>query len=339
MSYSNLSRVSQNLALRKSPERKCPPSKTFLCPPLCCKYTCHCCDCLCYNCCHCCCNPCCTPCLHFDYSSGSSNLETKKDEGNNLKNSQNLMESNKIQENEPQIEEEPKENINEFSKYEQNQFNDFLRKLMDVESKVEDAKISLAINPDFNCEDAFRLFESNDKGFLDKDDIECGLNLIGIFPTRKELNLLMKRFDLQKNGYINFADFFDMVVPFEKSYRQRVENRPPQSCCPCRSPDVFTSKTVYYLKNLFNLLINSENEINNDRRTLGTLRLKLNEIFGLLDKDGKGYFDNNEMMEYFDNNGMLDNNRGADLLFIRLDKNRNGKIDFPEVEDELQTLY
>ena len=29
----------------------------------------------------------------------------------------------------------------------------------------------------------------------------------------------------------------------------------------------------------------------------------------------------------------------VDLLFIRLDKNRNGKIDFPEVEDELQTLY
>ena len=49
--------------------------------------------------------------------------------------------------------------------------------------------------------------------------------------------------------------------------------------------------------------------------------------------------DDKEMMEYFDNNGLLDNNRDADLLFIRLDKNRNGKIDYPEVEDELQTLY
>jgi len=249
------------------------------------------------------------------------------------------MESTKIQTKGPQMEEEQQENINEFANYEQNLFNDFLRKLMDIESKIEDAKISLAINPDFNCEDAFRLFESNDKGYLDRDDIEDGLNLIGICPSRKDLNLLMRRFDLQKNGYINFADFFDMVVPFEKSYRQRVENRPPQSCCPCRSPDVFTNKTVYYLKNLFNLIINYENEINNDRKLLGTVRLKLNDIFGLLDKDGKGYFENNEMIEYFNNNGMLDNNRGADLLFIRLDKNRNGKIDFPEVEDELQTLY
>jgi len=263
----------------------------------------------------------------------------KQNETNNLKNSQKFMESTKYQTRGPQMEEEQQENINEFAKYEQNLFNDFLRKLMDIESQIEDAKISLAINPDFNCEDAFRLFESNDKGFLDKDDIEDGLNLIGICPSRKDLNLLMRRFDLQRNGYINFADFFDMVIPFEKSYRQRVENRPPQSCCPCRSPDVFTSKTVYYLKNLFNLIINYENEINNDRKLLGTVRLKLNEIFGLLDKDGKGYFENGEMLEYFNNNGMLDNNRGADLLFIRLDKNRNGKIDFPEVEDELQTLY
>jgi len=338
MSYSNIGKVSKNLAIRKSPERKCPPSKTYLCPSLCVKCPCHCCNCLCCTCCHCCCRPCCIHCLNFDYTS-TTDMVDKKNDGNNLKNSQNFMETTKNRTKGPQMEEEQQENINQFAKYEQNQFNDFLHKLMDIESKIEDAKISLAINPDFNCEDAFRLFESNDKGFLDKDDIEDGLNLIGIYPTRKQLNLLMRRFDLQKNGYINFADFFDMVVPFEKSYRQRVESRPPQSCCPCRSPDVFSSKTVYYLKNLFNLIINFENEINNDRKALGTVRLKLNEIFGLLDRDGKGYLENNEMMEYFYNNGMLDNNRGADLLFIRLDKNRNGKIDFPEVEDELQTLY
>ena len=35
----------------------------------------------------------------------------------------------------------------------------------------------------------------------------------------------------------------------------------------------------------------------------------------------------------------MTNNRDADLLFIRLDKNRNGKIDFREVEDEIQTVY
>ena len=334
MSRSELNRVSQNLSLRLSPKRNYPPSLTTLCRPcsICCCNPCTCCH---YRCCNCCCYPCCCyPCLHFDYSSSLDKDNTK------LKNSKNLMNSNNIEEDNERLREEEKQKIeNEYRNYEKNKFNDFLRKLMEIESKIEDAKISLALNPDFNCEDAFRLFESNDKGVLDKNDIKNGLNLLCIFPTNKELDLLMKRFDLQKNGFLNYADFFDMVVPFEKSYRERVENRAPQSCCPCSSPDVFSDKTIYYLKNLFNLLISSENEINDLRRMMGTVRIKLNDIFALFDKDGKGFFDNKEMLEYFDNNGMLDDNKAADLLFIRLDKNRNGKIDFPEVEDELQTLY
>ena len=337
MSLSNNKDSTAKLSLRLSPDRKYPPYKTSLCPPLCCKCCCNVCVCCCCHCCSCCC--CCDPCLNFDYSSSSPLEKENEEKEDNLKYSKNLEEENKYQMKQPLKEEEPKLNIKKYVPYEQKQFNDFLKKLKEIESKIEDAKISLAINPDFNCEDAFRLFESNDKGFLDKNDIKEGLNLICIFPTQKELNLLMKRFDLQKNGFLNYADFFDMVVPFEKSYRQRVESRPPRSCCPCRSPEVFSNKTIYYLKNLFNLIINFENEINNYRRNLGTLRLKLNDIFALLDKDGKGFFENKEMMEYFDNNGLLQNIRDADLLFIRLDKNRNGKIDFPEVEDELQTLY
>ncbi len=332
MSSSDLNRVSQNLSLRLSPQRRYPPSMTTLCRPcyVCCCNPCICCR---YRCCHCCCYPCCcSPCLNFDYSSP---LEKDK----NLKYSKNMIDDKNVDQNEPLKEEEKEKIVNEYKNYEKNKFNDFLRKLMEIESRIEDAKISLAINPDFNCEDAFRLFESNDKGFLDKTDIKNGLNLLCIFPTNKELDLLMKRFDLQKNGYLNFADFFDMVVPFEKSYRERVENRCPQSCCPCRSPDVFSDKTIYYLKNLFTLLIDSENEINDLRKMMGTVRLKLNDIFALLDQDGKGFFENKEMIEYFENNGLLDDNKAADLLFIRLDKNRNGKIDFPEVEDELQTLY
>ena len=252
MSSSDLNRVSQNLSLRLSPQRRYPPSMTTLCRPcyVCCCNPCICCR---YRCCHCCCYPCCcSPCLNFDYSSP---LEKDK----NLKYSKNMIDDKNVDQNEPLKEEEKEKIVNEYKNYEKNKFNDFLRKLMEIESRIEDAKISLAINPDFNCEDAFRLFESNDKGFLDKTDIKNGLNLLCIFPTNKELDLLMKRFDLQKNGYLNFADFFDMVVPFEKSYRERVENRCPQSCCPCRSPDVFSDKTIYYLKNLFTLLIDSEN--------------------------------------------------------------------------------
>ena len=339
-----IGKVSQNLSLRLSPERKYRPSnnipsyssKTNYSPVICCqKYCCSCCCrynfCYCYN--PCCCCHCCI--LDNDYNKvDSSNKLNLQDKNDNI-NSSGLMGSTKDQTNQnPSLQKK-----NTYFTYEQNQFNDFLKKLMEMESKIEDTKTNLANNPDFNCEDAFRLFETNDKGYLDENDIKCGLSLIGINPTNQEVRLFMKRFDLQKNGYINYADFFDIVVPFEKNYRTRVENRIPNSCCPCRSPEVFSQNTVDQLRELFNLIINCENEINNMRRSFGTLRLNLRDIFGLLDKNRCGYFSNEDLLEYLDSNGILSNIRDADLLFIRLDKNRNGKIDFFEVEDEIQTIY
>ena len=79
-----------------------------------------------------------------------------------------------------------------------NQFKEFLRKLMKVESQIEDEKFILAKNSDFNREDAFRFFKSGDKGYLDKNDIKNDLNSIGVNPSEQELNILMKRIDLKK---------------------------------------------------------------------------------------------------------------------------------------------
>jgi Ca2+-binding EF-hand superfamily protein len=210
---------------------------------------------------------------------------------------------------------------------------------MDAENQIENAKIGLACNPDFNCEDAFRIFELNGRGCIDQFDLKCGLNLLGVYPTDQEVRLLMKRFDLQKTGTLNYADFFDMLVPFEKEYRNMVENRLPNSCCPCRCPDVFCPSTICSLRNLFNLIINLENSINNNRKLFGTLRLKLRDIFRLLDILGCGYFTNSDLNVYLRNRGIFSTNKDADLLFIRLDKNRNGKIFYGDVEDEVQTIY
>ena len=72
---------------------------------------------------------------------------------------------------------------------------------------------------------------------------------------------------------------------------------------------------------------------------MGTLRIKLRDIFGLIDSMKRGYFNNGDLLVYLQKEGILVDDKDVDLLFIRLDKNRNGKIDYREVEDELQTLY
>ena len=228
-----IGKVSQNLSLRLSPERKYQP-KIFSCQNCFC-YPCRCCTvchflpCRCCRICHCspctclslrCYSPCCSPCRP---RSPVPPCPNKFSSPIRSYGSPKVMRSNINTYCSP-----PRNN---YIAYEESQFNDFLRKLMSYESQIENAKINLALNPDFNCDDAFKIFELNGRGFLDECDLKCGLNLIGVFPTDQEVRLLMKRFDLLKEGTINYADFFDMLVPFEKQYRNAVENRCPSPCC------------------------------------------------------------------------------------------------------------
>ena len=352
-----ISRVSQNLSLRLSPERKYSP-KRMVCPICCCApcrccEICHCLPCRCCHFCHCCPCRCHSSPLRYRTSSPLrtspspiSNSFKKTYSPNRFWGSDSFMDSTNFRTyNSPSRLRNPNTNFNfssnnyNYNNYEQRQFNDLLRKLMSIESQIEKIKIDLALSPDFNVEDAFRLFELDGRGYLDKEDLKCGLNLIGVCPTDHELRLLMNRFDLQKQGGISFPDFFDIVVPFEKDYRSMVERRLPRSCCPCRCLDVFTISTICTLKNLFKLLIATENEINDIRRSLCILRIKLKDIFELIDYLKIGYFNNKDLVDYFQKENIDYDDKDLDLLFIRLDKNRNGKIDYKEIEDELQTLY
>ena len=325
-----LSKVSPNLSIRLSPERKFSPRR---CRYPCACITCHCSPCICCKICHylpCRCihySPirCCSPCHIRTVRPCSPCPNPCRRPCSPLKVSNNRYNS-------------PKVKIN-YNEYEERQFNDFLSKLMLAENKIESAKVNLALNSDFNCEDAFRIFELNGRGFINQCDLKCGLNLLGIYPTDQEVRLLMKRFDLQNQGFLNYADFFDMLVPYEKDYRNMVENRLPNSCCPCRCPEIFCCGTLCALKNVFNLIIELENDINNNRRLFGTLRLKLKEIFRLLDYPNRGYFSNNDLMVYLQKNGIFISNKLADLLFIRLDRSRNGNVFYKDIEDEVQTLY
>ena len=330
MSYDckEVSQVSPSLSLRLNPERKYKDFDKYCCRVCCCS-PCICCPrCYCPPC-RCCCR-CKKPFLSTKNNTNYSPNELNTN--NNLRNSNAGIGSNYSRADSQSQDKSP------YYNYDKIQFNEFLSKLMDIELKIESVKSDLANVQEFNIEDAFKIFE-NEKECITEEDLKKGLNYIGVVPNTQDIKLLMKRFDLFKKGNLNFADFFDIIVPFEQNVRKKVENRKPNCCCPRRCPEVFSNQTLFGLRNLFNLIINSENEINEMRKMFGTLRLNLRDIFTILDKGGKGYFTDEELMEYLQSNGLLSNVKAADLLFIRLDKNRNGKIDYYEVEEEMETLY
>ena len=179
-----ISRVSKNLSLRLSPERKYGPKITscpicYCCPCKCCSI-CHYLPCRCCRFCHCC------PCSCIIHSPlryrASSPIRTSSPIFNktyspnrNFGQSSNLMGSTNFSTyHSPTRLRNPNTGFSKYNynDYEQRQFNDFLKKLMMIESQIEKIKIDLSLNPDFNCEDAFRLFELDGRGYLKKKIIK-----------------------------------------------------------------------------------------------------------------------------------------------------------------------
>ena len=272
-----------------------------------------------------------------EYSKLNNNYNTKNDNTFNNLRSYNLFEQDEYEQNQNYNENDIK--VYNQNEYEENQFNEFLRQIMVAEGQIERIKVNLALRPDFNCEDCFRIFELDGKGKLYPEDIKEGLNLIGVFYSDFEIDLFFKRFDLKNKGYIDYSDFFDIFVPFQREYRNIVEERKPNSCCPCRCPDIFCPETLSILKNLMDNIIKHENNFNFLRRGFTTLNLKLKHIFENIDILKMGYFTNSDLIVYLKKNKIFSDNLDADLLFIRLDRNRNGKIDYHEIYDETHPLY
>ena len=212
----------------------------------------------------------------------------------------------------------------------------YIYKLIEIESNIEEAKINLLMRSDFNVEDAFRIFENPENGNISFSDLQKGLKQLGIFASLKEIKLLMKRVDIKNKGFIDYSDFFDLLVPFQKKYRDNAERRIPSSFVPVYNRiDIFLLSTKIYLINLFRLIISCEDQLNIIKENIIEVKIQIENIFNKIDNSGLGYISDIELYIYLKNHEIISNECQNSLLFIRLDKNRDGKIELWEIEEEL----
>ena len=242
---------------------------------------------------------------------------------------------NNIENKDPNILENENNNLNKGAKetsLEIKELNDYIKFLLKGENKIENIKINLSKISDFSVEDAFRMFEKNGRGFLDRDDIKYGLSVLNIYPSEYNLDLFLRRFDLQKKGFISYEDFYDMIVPFEKEYRLNMNKRLPKSNCPqCDLGREINNM----LNSLFKFLIDFENKANIEKKSLN---IDFKDVFNELDNEKQGYFTFNNFLDYLKGYDLIEENINPDLLYIRLDKNRNGIIDLEEFAQEMTPL-
>ena len=292
----------------------------------------------------------------YQYNEDITNLKNPPKNSynqNNLNNIKNYMRPNTNENNENiniinsydnlknnQIENKNNVKPKNKNEYEEDQFIDYLKEAKLLEKKIENLRIQLTLRSDFNWEQIFRIFELEGRGFLAKEDLIEGFNKFGIFPNDSDINLLLKRYDLKKEGIITYTDFFELIVPISKNHRMMVEKRKinSESDNMLANPKEFSPETLKCIKNLFVAIFNGEFILNKIKENFNNLKMNFGDIFKSMDPMGLGYVGEKELVEFLQKNGIFTSSNDCDLLFLRLNKLRNGKIDFKEMSDEIEGL-
>lgn len=220
--------------------------------------------------------------------------------------------------------------------YDIEKVNIFLKLMLLKELEIESEKINFMNKSDLNFEELFEYFDREQKGYISEQDLKNEFDFMGINRNGNEAEIFMKRYDLMNSNKLNKSDFFDALVPFDKKYRMIMDNRNSSLNDKFKASKMSDYKNnILYLKQLFIFLINKEYEINEIKKKIYDLKGKLKIVFNLIDNNNKGYFCFNDLYSYFENNKLNFESYAVALLFIRLDKRRQGKIEISDFMKEL----
>lgn len=213
-------------------------------------------------------------------------------------------------------------------------FIDYLRYILGNEILIEKNKSKLALKYDFNIEDSIRIFKTKNikEKFISQNDFICGTQFLDLKFDIEEIKLLFSRYDIMNNGYLTYNDFYEMILPFDKQYREMVEKR--------KSKGKINEMTLKCLKDLMQCICISEISIEKERNKLMKYLndMSISKIFNKIDIDKKGFLLQKDLFNYLKswNINIFYNN--INLLFNRLDRDKDGIINLNDIIMEISIV-
>lgn len=212
-----------------------------------------------------------------------------------------------------------------------------LKDIMKAEKDLETRKIELSLRSDFNLVDAFRIFDTNGRGWITLSELRNGLNSIGLYPSISDSELVFKRFDINSDGVMKFSEFCDVFTPKSAEYSSVLNHRKAY----------FIYKPYYRIEEYFEP-ITREHLRDTARAHIETEVLaealrqhqSRNPYFNLLDAfktcdiDASGYISTYEIKALLESHGIYSSTKDVSALVDRYDKNKDGRISYSEFVSE-----
>ena len=101
------------------------------------------------------------------------------------------------------------------------------REQLELEKRLERVKIDLTLRTDFNLIDAFRIFDSEGKGWITPQEVKESLSLFGVFASIDDLNLYFSRYDKDEDGKLRYSEFCDSFLPTDAFHASLLAKKAP----------------------------------------------------------------------------------------------------------------
>jgi len=208
-----------------------------------------------------------------------------------------------------------------------------LRDLIRSENDIEREKVSLALKPDFNLTDAFKIFDVNYCGHICATELREGLAAIGVFPTSEELDLFITRYDTSGDRRLNMREFSDAFLALDAYYAGMVERRGSNHRYPLyRRDDCYQPDTQLEFRAVWRTDFRSEVAAESTRQKLQRMPyFNVYEAFNSLDQNDSGCISREEFKRLIQSRGFYVSEKEATEIVEKMDKNKNGRVSFAEV--------
>ena len=211
----------------------------------------------------------------------------------------------------------------------------YFKLIMEGESQIELTKKNLISRKDFNCINAFKLFDGQNKGYITFDDLKNEFEFMGLTFNDTELQLLINRFNSNNEDKSNimYENFCSEIFP----YLSARGNSPKDNSN--NNTNVFSPTTRLYFKALLKAMVDLENKLNGFKKE--NINIKDNDIIEILkeiDVKEEGYFNMNELIRFLKENNVYSSLNDASLLFYRYDKDKKGRVSYESIISDLNYL-
>ena len=208
-----------------------------------------------------------------------------------------------------------------------------LRDLIQTENEIEREKTSLALKPDFNLTDAFKIFDVNYLGSITVTDLREGLAAIGVFPTSEELDLFITRYDTSGDRRLNMREFSDSLLTLDAYYAGMAERRGSNHRYPLyRRDDCFLPDTQLQFRSVWRQHFRGEVAAESVRQRLQRMPyFNVYEAFNSLDMNDDGRITREEFKRLIQSRGFYVSDKEATEIVEKMDRNKDGRVSFAEV--------